>query len=231
MKKYCCLSILLCSLLGHCAAQEGNALLQKVRDKLNLVDNYTATGVMKTNISFLRVPQAEVTVYFRKPDKMKIRNDKGISFVPKGAVTISLNSIITGNNFTVVDGGTESLDNKQVRVLKLLPADENSNVILSTVYINEKAAVIVKAKTTTRDNGTYELHMQYGRFISYGLPDRVVFIFNTRDYKMPKGVTFDYGDARVQTPGADGNKDQRGQVEITYSSYLVNKGVSDDVFK
>ena len=28
----------------------------------------------------------------------------------------------------------------------------------------------------------------------YGLPDKVIFSFNTKDYKLPKGVTFDYDD-------------------------------------
>lgn len=31
--------------------------------------------------------------------------------------------------------------------------------------------------------------MSYGAFGQYGLPDKVVFSFNTKDYKLPKGIT------------------------------------------
>ncbi len=213
-----------------CFSQDANTLLEKVRDKLNLVNNYEADAVMKTDISFLKVPKANVKVYFKKPDKIKVRNEKGISFVPKGAVSINLNSIISGNNFTVIDAGNTTIGGKQLRVLKLLPEDENSNVILSTIYIDEKSAVIIKAKTTTKDNGTFELDMAYGKYTQYGLPDNVIFTFNTRDYKVPKGITFDY-DNNTQKAEVEKDKDKRGKVEIIYSSYKINKGVSDEIFK
>jgi hypothetical protein len=50
-----------------------------------------------------------------------------------------------------------------------LPSDENSEIVLSTLYIDEKAELIKKAKNTTRDNGTYELEMSYGKYIDYSL--------------------------------------------------------------
>lgn len=212
-------------------AQDGNALLQRVRDKLNLVNNYEAEAIMKTDISFLKVPQANVKVYFKKPDKLKIRNDKGISFVPKGAVSINLNNILAGNKFIVINSGNTTINNIPTTILKLLPEDESSNVILSTIYVDEKNAVIIKAKTTTKDNGTYDLEMKYSRYIEYGLPDEVVFIFNTKDYKMPKGVTFDYDDAEVKKNDDDKNRGGQGKIEITYSSYKINSGVSDEIFK
>ena len=65
-------------------AQDPSALLQKVRSRLDQVNDYQATGLMKTNVSFLKVPEAPVTVYFKRPDKLKIKNDNGISLVPKG---------------------------------------------------------------------------------------------------------------------------------------------------
>lgn len=211
-------------------SQDANALLEKVRNKLSLVNNYEADAIMKTNVSFLKVPQATVKVYFKKPDKIMIRNEKGISFVPKGAVSINLNNIISGNNFTVIDAGHMTINNNQVKILKLLPADENNNVILSTIFIDEKNAVIVKAKTTTKDNGTFELDMKYGKFIEYGLADKVVFTFNTKDYKMPKGFTFDYDNAAQKNDGVK-NNDREGKIEIKYLSYKINKGVSDEIFK
>jgi outer membrane lipoprotein-sorting protein len=115
-------------------------------------------------------------------------------------------------------------------VIKLLPKDENADVVLSTLYIDESNYLIRRSKTTTKDNGTYELEMTYGKYADYGLADKVVFSFNTKDYKLPKGVAFDYDDGTRKKEEGDKPKDKKGQVEINYSSYIINKGVPDAVF-
>ena len=148
---------------------------------------------MKTNVVFIKAPIASVKVYYKKPDKMKIVNEKGISFIPKGSVNINLAKFLSAaGDYEIVDAGKEA--GTGLRILKLLPIDENSDIVLSTLYIDEKAELVTKAKNTTRDNGTYELEMSYGKYASFGLPDKVIFSFNTKDYKLPKGVTFDYDD-------------------------------------
>ena len=212
-------------------AQDVNSLVQKVRERLARVNDYEATGKMKTNVIFLKVPIAAVKIYFKKPDKLKIKNEKGISFIPKGAVTINMNNILSGNSFTAIDGGITKFNNATVRIVKLLPQDENNDIVLSTLYIDETNFVIRKAKTTTKDNGTYELDMTYGKYTEYGLPDKVIFTFNTKDYKMPKGVTFDFDDGNAQKKAAENLKNHTGKVEIEYSQYIINKGFSDAVFQ
>ena len=111
------------------------------------------------------------------------------------------------------------------------PKDENAEVVLSTLYIDEAKSLIRKAKTTTKENGTYELEMSYGKYEEYGLADKVIFSFNTKDYKLPKGVTFDYDDGSKKTEDPNKLKNKKGRVEISYSDYIINKGVPDSVFK
>jgi len=210
-------------------AQTPQELINKIKAKLEKVNDYTAKGRLKTNVVFIKAPIASVKVYYKKPDKMKIVNENGISFIPKGSVNINLAKFLSGSgNYEIVDAGTES--STGLRVLKLLPADENSEIVLSTLYIDETTELIKKAKNTTRDNGTYELEMSYGKYIAYSLPDKVIFSFNTKDYKLPKGVTFDYDDGTEKKPGED-IKNKKGKVEITYTEYLINKGVNDSIFK
>ena len=125
---------------------------------------------------------------------------------------------------------SEKIGNTMVRVAKLLPNDENSDVVLSTVYIDPVNNLICKSRTTTKENGTFELEMDYGKFSDLGLPDKIVFSFNTKDYKLPKGVTFDFDDGTTQ-PKQQEIKNKKGRAEIVFSSYIINKGVSDDMFK
>ena len=217
-----------CSAL--CNAQDAAmALVQKVKAKIDLVNNYEANGTMKTNVTFLKVPEAQVKIYFKKPNLLKIKNEKGISFVPKGAVSINLNNIVSGSQYTALDAGYDKIGTVKTRIVKLLPADDNADVVLSTLYIDEANLVIVKAKTTTRTNGSYQLDMQFGKYISYGLPDKITFIFNTKDYKLPKGVTFDFDDGT--NAGKPAEKAKSGKAEIIFNSYTINKGVADTMFK
>ena len=216
-------------LLGDLSAQTPQELINKIKAKLEKVNDYTAQGKLKTNVVFIKAPVASVKVYYKKPDKMKIVNEKGISFIPKGSVNINLAKFLSAaGNYEIVDAGKEAVTG--LRILKLLPSDENSDIVLSTLYIDEKTELIKKAKNTTRDNGTYELEMTYGKYSSFGLPDKVIFSFNTKDYKLPKGVTFDYDDGSEKKPGDD-LKNKKGKVEISYTEYVINKGVDDSIFK
>lgn len=213
------------------AAQDANELARKVKAKLAAVNDYQAKGVMKTDVSFMKVPPSDVTVYYKKPNKFRIKKQDGIAVTPKGGVSINLNSLVASDNYTAVNAGTGTVNGVQVIIIKLLPLDESSEVVVSTLYIHEKELLIYKATTTTKENGTYEMELSYGRFAGWGLPDKVVFVFNTKDYKLPKGLAFDYdtGSKPVDTKAAA--KNTKGRVEIAYSSYTINKGIDDALFR
>ena len=229
MKKITIIVFLFCSIKAS-AQQDINMLLAKAKATIETVNDYKASGRMKTNVAFLKVPIATVSVYFKKPNKLKVKSEKGISFIPKGAVSINLTNLTGTNKFTVLDAGTDKINGQTVRVAKLLPQDDNSDVVLSTVYIDEATSLIKKAKTTTKDNGTYELEMTYGKYAAFGLPDKIIFSFNAKDYKLPKGITFDFDDGAAPT-ATDKLKGKKGRAEITFSNYIVNKGVDDALFK
>jgi len=230
MKRITCLGILLAALFSTVArAQTAEQLVQQIRAKLDKVNDYEAKGTMKMNVTFIKAPVATVTVYYKKPDKLKINNEKGISLVPRGSVNISIGAVLANaNQYDIIDAGRE--DKTGLRIIKLLPRDENADVVLATFYVDEKLALVKKAKTTSRENGTYELELSYGKYAKYGLADKVIFSFNTKDYKLPKGVSFDYKDGSQPKPATDKPENKKGKIEITYSSYKLNKGVPDSVF-
>ena len=230
LNKYLLLFLISLTIVFSSMGQDAGELVQNVRNKLDKVTDYEASGKMKTNVAFLKVPIASVTVYFKKPGKLKIKNQKGFSFIPRGAVNINMSNILNSGKYTVLDAGSDKIGNIPVKVVKLLPLDDNGDMILSTLFIDEQQLVILKAKTTTRDNGSYELEMSYGKYVAMGLPDKVIFSFNTKDYKLPKGVTFDF-DSDIEKKTEDKPKKQKGRAEISFFSYIINKGVSDAVFQ
>jgi outer membrane lipoprotein-sorting protein len=228
-KKVCLLSSVALVLYSQSLpAQNTEKLLEKVKAKLANVTDYQAEGIMKTDVSFMKVPESKVTVYFKKPDRFKIKKQDGISIVPKGGVNINLSSLFSDNRYTAVAAGTGTVNNVATTIIKLLPLDEKSEVVVSTLYIDEKESLIRKTVITTRENGTYEMELDYGKYASHGLPDKIVFIFATKDYKLPKGLTFDYDTG--EKPRTT-NSDQKGKIIITYTSYKINQGISDSLLK
>ncbi len=228
MKKHLVLMGLMAIVCGTTFSQDVTLLVKKVKAKLDKVNDYTADGKMKTDIAFIKAPAGKVKVLYRRPNSFKLKRENGISILPKGGVSVNMSSVLAGDNYSVIPSGESIVDGKAVKVVKLLPTDESGDVVLTTLYIDEAELLIKKSITNTKENGTFEMEMKYGNYASYGLPDKVIFSFSTKDYKLPKGVTleFETGDAPKQTL-----KNKKGRVEIVYTSYTINKGIADSEFK
>jgi hypothetical protein len=209
-------------------AQSADELIRKVKAKMDKVNDYIATGKMKTDVVFIKAPIASIKSYFKKPNRFAIKRDGGVSLLPKGGVSVNVSSLLLTDEFTAIDAGKGSIGGTAVRIIKLLPLSETSDVVLTTMYIDEQNLLIRKSSTTTKENGTFDMEMQFGKYADWGLPDKVVFSFNTKDYKLPKGITLEYDDGskKPELP-----KNKKGKVEITYSSYIINKGVTDAMLK
>jgi outer membrane lipoprotein-sorting protein len=219
------------SLFNSVSAQDATALVMKVKAKLDQVSDYEADGKMKTNVAFIKAPIGKVKIFYKKPNKFRLKKDGGISLLPKGGVSVNMNSLVTTDEFVALAAGEAMVGGVKTTVVKMLPTNENSEVVLTTMYIDETNLLIKKAVTTTKENGTYEIEMSYGKFASFGLPDKVIFSFNTKNYKLPKGLTLEFEDNEKPLTEEQKLRNKKGRVEITYTSYAINKGVADAVFK
>lgn len=229
MKKIFLAFLMVWIIVSFASAQEVKELLKKVKNQYDLVNDYVADGKMKTNVLFIKAPIANVKVYYKKPDKIKIINEKGISFVPKGTININLNNVLGLDNYEAIDGGKEKINGMECRVVKIFPLSDEENISRATLYIDETRLVTLKSVISTKEHGTYELLLTFKNYIAFGLPDKVELSFNTKDYKLPKGISLDF-DNGADKDKADKLKNKKGKVEIVYSNYSINKGVSDTVF-
>ncbi len=197
--------------------RDAQSLLTAVRQKIETVRKYEAKALLTIDVSFMKVPPSEVQVSFNQPDQFSITRQSGVSILPKGGLHLSLGTLLQPGEFAIVDAGSAG----GLRVIKLIPLKESGDIVLSTLYIDEKSLLVRKAITSTRENGTYELDLDYGKYAAYALPDKAVFLFNTNGYKMPKGLSLDYdphgSDAKAPPPG-----EAKGSVTLAYKSYTIN---------
>jgi hypothetical protein len=216
----------LCSL--GVAAQAEALLVKAVKAKLDKVKDYKASGKMKIDVAFINAPEAEVTVYYKRPNQFAVKKQNGISILPKGEAGVNINSLLLTDNYTVVPAGNAIVKGIATKVVKLLPLDDAGDVVLTTLYIDEKELLIRKSSVTTKENGSYDMELDFGKYAAWGLPDKVVFLFNAKEYKLPKGITFEY--EKGSDKKADTGKNKKGRVEIAYTNYSINKGINDAVF-
>ncbi len=204
-------------------------LIEKVSKKLALVNDYVAEGVMKTDVSFIKASLGKVKVYFKKPNLLKVKKEGGISLLPKGGVSLTINTLLNTKKYSTIPGGSQVVNGKTLTVIKLIPNDDNLDWVISTLWIDPVEALVYKTATTTKENGSYEIIMQYGAYAQYGLASKIIFSFNTKDYKLPNGITLEFGD---EDPAAKKNllKNKKGTVEITYKNYIINKGIPNTIF-
>lgn len=211
------------------AFAQNDPLIEKVAQKLALVNDYVAEGIMKTDVSFIKASLGKVKVYFKKPNLLKVKKEGGISLLPRGGVSLTINTLLNTKQYTTIASGTQLLNGKNVNVIKLIPTDDNLDWVISTLWIDPVEALVYKTATTTKENGSYEISMQYGDYAKYGLASKIVFSFNTKDYKLPNGITLEFGD---EDPAAKQKalKNKKGTIEITYNNYSINKGVPNSIF-
>jgi hypothetical protein len=221
--------VYLCFSITAQATIDPTTLLAGVKKKYDLVRDYSAVAQLKTNVLFIKAPISTVLVYYKRPDQLKIKNQKGVSFIPKGTVNINLNNVLGLQQFEAMDAGTALVDGIVCQVVKVFPLNDAEEITRATLYVDETRLVVLRSVISTRENGTYEIQMRYGKYTAWGLPDKVAVEFNTRDFKLPKGTTLDY-DNGTRTQSAQKGP-QKGKVEIIYQSYSINQGVSDALFR
>ncbi|HQS24175.1 MAG: hypothetical protein B7Y11_07035 [Sphingobacteriia bacterium 24-36-13] len=64
---------------------------------------------------------------------------------------------------------------------------------------------------------------------TFGLPNKVLFSFNAKDCNLPKGITLEFDDTDQAVK--DKMKGSKRRVEINYTAYTINTGLSDVIFK
>lgn len=229
MKKISILLFCIVFLQTTRACAQGDPLIEKVAQKLATVNDYVAEGIMKTDVSFIKASLGKVKVYFKKPNLLKVRKEGGISLLPKGGVSLTLNTLLNTKQYTAIQAGTQVLNGKSLRVIKLIPNDDRLDWVISTLWIDPVDALVYKTATTTKESGSYEISMEYGAYAQYGLASKIVFSFNTKDYKLPNGITLEFGD---EEPVSKQQllKNKKGSIEIRYTRYTINKGIPPHIF-
>jgi len=214
-------------------AGDAQQLYYALRTKVLQVKDYTADVNLKIDINYMKIPQLAGKLYFKAPDKMKMERKDGISILPRKNINLTLSSLIPAGNVAVIDVGIATIKGRTLRILKVIPEEDNTGIVLTKIWIDEASVLAYRTETTTKDEGTVVLDLEYGKYASKSLPDKIAITMDVKEYKLPQGITMDYSEVpqaeeiKKQMKDAKGKK---GVIEIHYLNYVVNKGLDDAIF-
>jgi len=208
-------------------SKDGTAILEQVKEKFYTIKEYEANVKIKVDVDFVKIPVKQGLIWFMQPDKVKVKIP-GFSLLPKRGMNFTPNQLLTGD-YTAIFIREEKLGEYNTYVIKVIPSDETDDIILSTIWVDQKRMVIRKLETTTKSEGTISMAFQFGPVVKkFDLPDEIIFTFDLRKNELPLGLT---GDFENTEPRDKKSKNSKGTVTISYLEYFVNQGRAIAQFK
>ena len=215
------------SVLTLQAQDNTSMLLRKVYNKLQMAKDYSVVAKIRVDIPFIRLVPVDVEIYYKQPDKFKVKS-KSITIVPRQGFDQASKMLADTSLFTVMYQGNERIGMTQTSIVNIIPLSDTSDLILGKLWIDPKTCIILKSQLTTKSSGTILTEYTYGKMIAYGLPDKMVFSVDIKKFRLPKEVITDMKESERKEDRL--KKDDKGKIIIALRDYQVNKGIPDSVF-
>jgi len=218
------LSIIITLLTVSAGLPNPDDILEKVKSKINGVNDYRVEAVIKVDVNFLRVPETHATIFFKQPDKIKLESD-GFALLPKEGLNFSPAKLLK-DEYTAVIAKEEVINGKDVYLIKIIPLSDTSEFVLADLWIDKTEYVVHKIETTTKKSGTVTIELSYKDQLKYALPSELKLSFKVEQMNLPPGMTGEY------QPNQETQKSGKmtGTVIVEYKDYQINIGLSDEFF-
>jgi outer membrane lipoprotein-sorting protein len=203
------------------AQEEGARTLDALQKKYSDLKDYTVDVNVHFDVEGFKAPDMQAKLFCKPPDKMKIES-KRIFFLPKEGGTFNP-FMFNKEDFEVKLLERLTYEGRNVVKLKLTPKKRKLNAQDFILTVDTDRHLIREMNTSSFDGREVKALIEYGNFGDFDLPTRIELHLNVQFSESME--IRDFG------PSAQPAKRVTGRVDITYSNYKVNSGLSDDVFK
>ena len=216
-------------------AQDGDAgdaagifknMIENYKELHDYIVDMTATMEMQG----ISVPEMKARIYFKRPDKVSIKSDdfmlipkKGVVFDPSffGLDTLD-NSIF---RFLTEKGSGDEL----IKKYSVRPDPDKADSM--TVWLDPNKYVIRKIERNMNIGGKLLIEFKYILTDEFFLPSEVTVSMDIPQSLMNmKGNPFSGKNETLAEQIGGFREDAKGIIRVKYSNYIVNKGISDELF-
>ncbi len=201
--------------------ENASRYLELFAKKYSGLKDYTADVRVHFDIEALKAPDMQAKLYYKSPDKMKAVS-KGIFFFPRQGGYLNP-SMFKPEDFDVRLLEHLTVNGRKAVRLQLTPKEMKRDNQKFVLTIDTDRNLIMKIDTLTVDGREIRATIDYGKFGDFELPTHIVLQFDA-----PPAET---NETKEPIPFAQRGKQVTGKIEIAYSNYKVNSGLSDEIFE
>jgi outer membrane lipoprotein-sorting protein len=223
------ISVLILTAVICSQVKNPEAMLEKVKLEFEKVEDYQVDVKIKVDVDFLKMPDREATIYYKRPDKFHI-DSENFAMVPKSGLNFSPLGFLS-YKYTAFYEKEDTVNGILTSVIKVIPLEGDADVILSSFWVDTKRNLILKVESSRKPQGTYIIDLKYLKTSEgFWLPSALVFSF-TVDRSLISKRFNEPSDSKSKEKTKDSEKTETGKVYLNYSNYRINIGLTDEFFE
>ena len=189
--------------------------------------DYSADIKIKLDVDFIKIPIREAKIYFKQPDKLKMKST-GFALLPKRGLNFSVGDLLD-KKYQAIYIKNEVLNKTITMIIKIVPLDDKSEILLATLWIDRSKQLIRKIDATTKSSGSFTIAFDYALPANpLDLAKSLTFDFDVTKMDIPAAMSGDYNSEK---PKENKKGPTKGRILLSYSNYSVNKGIPDSFFE
>ena len=234
------------ALITSLIADENNiatSIIEKTEKKFRSIEDYQVKMFIAIDIPAFRMPKKKYTVFFKQPDKVKIKS-RGFGLLPRtGMFTSPSDNFDNLTDVEVYDHDWKIKDDEIVLRGNLIvdslaitmPNDYAKLTFKPTVdvTIDTSQWVITGVVTQLDTLKIMEISNEYD-FVdgSYYMPVRSSVVYYVKDARISRWLKKDLGTIMGAEQTFEMQSDMvRGQINVFYDQYKINRGIKNSIFK
>ena len=218
-------------------------IINKTDDQFREINNYQVDMVISISIPAFRMPKKKYKVYFKQPDKIKVKS-RGFGLLPKTGMFTSpkdnfsnLSNIRFSKDFSRTDPNEIMLVGDLV--LDSLALDVPNEYARLTfkptvdVKVDTQNWVITQVLTKIDTVKIMEINNFYDVVDdSFYMPIRSTVEYYVKDARLSKWINKDIGTIMGNNHNMNIESDMvKGLISVNYAKYRVNRGIKDSIFE
>ena len=218
-------------------------IIKKTDDQFREINNYQVDMVISIAIPAFRMPKKKYKVYFKQPDKIKVKS-RGFGLLPKtGMFTSPLENFSNLSNIRFSKDLSRTDPNEIMLVGDLVLDSLALDVPNEYARLTFKPTVDVKVDTQNwvitqvlTKIDTVKI-MEINNFYdvvddSFYMPIRSTVEYYVKDARLSKWINKDIGTIMGNNHNMNIESDMvKGLISVNYAKYRVNRGIKDSIFE
>ena len=218
-------------------------IIKKTDDQFREINNYQVDMVISIAIPAFRMPKKKYKVYFKQPDKIKVKS-RGFGLLPKtGMFTSPLENFSNLSNIRFSKDLSRTNPNEIMLVGDLVLDSLALDVPNEYARLTFKPTVDVKVDTQNwvitqvlTKIDTVKI-MEINNFYdvvddSFYMPIRSTVEYYVKDARLSKWINKDIGTIMGSNHNMNIESDMvKGLISVNYAKYKVNRGIKDSIFE